>query len=66
MYLLLGSSHMETNDYEGAVQSFERARAQMRPCVGPHLSAISLVSVLLTVSQHMVNSASLTDIRMEI
>ncbi|KAF8556447.1 hypothetical protein OG21DRAFT_1459308 [Imleria badia] len=44
MYLLLGSSHMETKDYERGMQSLERARAQMRNCVGPPLMSISLIS----------------------
>ena len=44
MYLLLGNSHMEHSDYEGAVRSLERAQAPVRNCVGPRLFVISLVS----------------------
>ena len=49
MYLLLGNSHMESNDYKGAIHWFERAQAQMRYYAGPRLSAISLVSFLPTI-----------------
>ncbi|KAF8546673.1 hypothetical protein OG21DRAFT_1578032 [Imleria badia] len=38
----LRNSQMETSDHKGAIQSFERARSQMRSSVRPHLSAISL------------------------
>ncbi|KAF8547212.1 hypothetical protein OG21DRAFT_1472561 [Imleria badia] len=44
MCLLLGNSYMERRDYEGAIQSFKRARAQMRNYVGPLLIFISLIS----------------------
>ncbi|KAF8555612.1 hypothetical protein OG21DRAFT_1483751 [Imleria badia] len=44
MYLLLGNPCMENGDYNGAIQSFERAQSQMRYYVGPELSTISLVS----------------------
>jgi hypothetical protein len=49
MYLLLGGTQMGTSDYDGAIQSFERARAKTRSCVAPDLSAISLVSFLPTI-----------------
>ncbi|KAF8129771.1 hypothetical protein EV363DRAFT_1336453 [Boletus edulis] len=44
MYLLLGSSQMERGDYERAIHSFERARAQMPDDVGQTLFAISLIT----------------------
>ena len=43
-YLLLGNSRMESCDYEGAIRSFGRARAQMQPHASPALSVVSLVS----------------------
>jgi hypothetical protein len=51
MHLLLGNSRMESRDYEGAIQLFERARAQMRPHMIPALSVVSLVSFLMAVLQ---------------
>ena len=47
MYLLVGNSRMESNDYEGAVESFGHARAQLRDHTSGSLSMISLVSVLM-------------------
>ncbi|KAF8552314.1 WD40 repeat-like protein [Imleria badia] len=44
MYLLIGNVQLENINYEGAIQSFERARSQMRSCVGTDLPAISLIS----------------------
>ncbi|KAH0838774.1 hypothetical protein J3R83DRAFT_7149 [Lanmaoa asiatica] len=44
MYLLLGNSQMESGDYEGAIQSFLRARAHPRDHTGRLLLMISLVS----------------------
>lgn len=44
MYLCIGNSQMESSDYEGAIYSFERARARMRYRVRFGLVAISLVS----------------------
>ena len=44
MYLLLGDSHMESGDYDGAIQSFEHARAQLRPYPNESLFVVSLVS----------------------
>lgn len=44
MYLSLGSSHMASDDYEHAVQSFEHARAQL----GDRTSSPPLVVSLVT------------------
>ena len=44
MHLLLGNLYMENNDYEGAIQSFERARVQIRQHGDGPLCVISLVS----------------------
>ena len=44
---------MESRDYEGAIRSFERARAQMRPDAGPTLSVVSLVSLLTAILQRI-------------
>lgn len=67
MYLLLGNSHMESHDYERAVQSFERARTQMKFYVGPPLFSISLVSFLPTISHHVEQwTSSLIDIWVEV
>ena len=46
MHLLVGNSCMECSDYEGAIQSFERAQAQMRHYTSRALFVISLVSFL--------------------
>ena len=43
MHLLLGISRTDSGNYEGAVRSFERARAQLRPHTSRALSVISLV-----------------------
>ena len=51
MYLLLGNSRMESRDYEGAILSFERTRAQMRPHASRALSVVSLVSSLMAILQ---------------
>ena len=51
MYLLLGNSRMESRDYEGAIRSFERARAQMQPHPSRGLSVVSLVSFLIYCSE---------------
>jgi hypothetical protein len=53
MYLLLGNAHMERSDYEGAVQSFEHARAQIRHDEGRPLSVVSLVSFPMPVLQRI-------------
>ena len=58
MYLLLGNSHMDSSDYEGAIHLFERAQAQMRHYEDQSLLAISLVSFLMV---HCNVSKSLTD-----
>ncbi|KAF8435996.1 hypothetical protein L210DRAFT_3549787 [Boletus edulis BED1] len=44
MYLLLGNSQMECGDHDGAIQSFERARAQKRDYLRLPLFAISLIT----------------------
>ena len=44
---------MERSDYEGAIQSFERAQAQMRTYVGHPLLVVSLVSFLMCVLQQI-------------
>ncbi|KAF8123583.1 hypothetical protein EV363DRAFT_1356190, partial [Boletus edulis] len=44
MYLLLGNSQMECGDYERAIHSFERARAQMPDDIGQPLFVISLIT----------------------
>ena len=51
MYFLLGSSHMERSDYESAIQSFERAQAQMRHYEGRSLLVVSLVGLPMGVLQ---------------
>ena len=61
MYLLLGNAHMERSDYEGAVQLFEHAQAQMRHYGGPPLLVVSLVSFLMGILQVCNVSKSLTD-----
>ena len=53
MYLLLGESHIERSDYEGAIQSFEHARAQTRHYEGLPLLVVSLVSFLMGVLQRI-------------
>ena len=49
MYLLVGNSHMEHNNYEGAIQSFERARASLRHHTSRLVSVVSLVSFLTAI-----------------
>ena len=67
MYLLLGNSRMENRDYEGAIQSFQRARAQMRPHPSRILSVVSLVISLMAILQCTETTYRLlTDIWMEI
>jgi hypothetical protein len=51
MYLLLGNLQMEHSDYEGAIQSFERALAQIRPHASQGLSVVSLVGSLMVILQ---------------
>jgi len=52
MYLLLGNSNMECSDYEGAIQSFERARIEMGCHTTRPLLVASLVSFLMAISQY--------------
>lgn len=47
MFLLLGDSHMENSNYEGAIRLFERAQIQSRYHGSLPLSVISLVSFVL-------------------
>ena len=49
MHLLLGISHMESNNYVGAIQLFEHARAQLRDYTSRALLVISLVSFLTAI-----------------
>ncbi|KAF8555002.1 hypothetical protein OG21DRAFT_1603126 [Imleria badia] len=44
MYLLLGNLQMESSNYEGAIQSFEHAHAQMRHHTSRPLLFVSLIS----------------------
>ena len=53
MYLLLGNSQMEANNYKGAIQSFERAKAQMRHHTSRPLFMVSLVSFLMATLQRI-------------
>ena len=57
---------MERSNYEGAMQSFERAQAQMRHDKRRSLLVVSLVSFPMGVLQRIENSPTLTDIGMEI
>lgn len=47
MDLHLGNLLMEGGDHNGAIQSFERARTQMRSHTSQELSVVSLVSLLI-------------------
>jgi hypothetical protein len=53
MHLLLGNSRMESRDYEGAIRSFERARAKMRPHASRGLLVVSLVSLPTAILQRI-------------
>ena len=66
MYLLLGNFQMERSDYEGALQSFEHARARVRHDEGRSLLVVSLVSPLIGVLQRIEIAHRLIDIWMEI
>ncbi|KAF8551263.1 YVTN repeat-like/Quino protein amine dehydrogenase [Imleria badia] len=44
MYLLVGKLRMESRHYEGAIRSFERARAQMRAHTTQEFLVISLIT----------------------
>jgi hypothetical protein len=57
---------MDRSNYEGAIESFEHARAQMRHDGGRLLLVISLVSFLMGVLQCIEGAHPLTDIRMEV
>ena len=50
---------MESRDYEGAIRSFESARAQMRPHPSRGLSMVSLVSFLMALVQRIENPHNL-------
>ena len=49
MYFLLGNSHMDRRDHEGAIQYFERARTQMRHHTSRTLFVVSLVGLLTAI-----------------
>jgi len=66
MHVLLENLRVEHSDYEGAVKSFERARAQMRNHRSRLLFVILLVSFLTAVFRRIEIALSLTDIWMEI
>lgn len=51
MHLSLGDLHVESSDYESAIQSFERARTQMRHHRSRPLLVVSLVRFLTALSQ---------------
>ena len=59
MYFLLGNSCMESGDYEGAIQLFERARVHTRYRTGEGLSMISLVSCLMAILLHIETARNL-------
>jgi hypothetical protein len=67
MYLLVGNTHMEGSNYEGAIQSFERAQAPIQHHTSRTLLAVSLVSFLTAIIAMYRNyPPSLSDIWMEI
>jgi hypothetical protein len=49
MHFLLGNSRMESGDYNGAIQLFERARAQALYHPSQALLVVSLVSDLVDI-----------------
>ena len=53
MHFLLGNSRVENNDYESAIQLFERARGQLRDHTSRALTVISLVSFPTNISQRL-------------
>jgi hypothetical protein len=57
---------MERSNYEGAIESFKHARAQMRHYGDRLLVVISLVSFLMGVLQCIESAHRLTAVRMEI
>lgn len=48
MYFLFGYSRLEHKDYEGAIQSFERALTQTRRYPSRRLWTVSLVGAIIT------------------
>lgn len=67
MYLLLGTSHMEHANYEGAIRLFESAQARLQPHQSQSLLVISLASFSTGVAQSTETvRVFLVDIRMEI
>jgi hypothetical protein len=50
---------MESGDYKGAIQLFERARAQMRPHASRRLSVVSLVRFLMVMLQRVETARNL-------
>ena len=59
MYLLLGNLRIESCDYEGVIQLFKHAQAQMQPHLGQGLSMVSLVSFLMAIFQHIKTAPNL-------
>lgn len=57
---------MEKNDYVGAIQSFGRARAQMRHYGGQPLFVVSLVNFLMGVLQPIEFAHHRVDIWLEV
>ena len=57
---------MESSDYEGAIESFGHARAQLRQHTSRALVIISLVNFITRITQCIELIPFLTDIRMEI
>ena len=53
MYLLLGNLRLESGDYKGSIQLFERARARARYYTSRALSVVSLVSFLMAILERM-------------
>jgi hypothetical protein len=53
MHLLHGNSRVENGNHDGAIRSFKRARAQLRPHTSRALSMISLVSFLVATLQRI-------------
>ena len=68
MYLLLGNTHMESSDYESAIDLLERARARTQHCQNRLPLVVSLVISPLSVQCDVSKSLTLllTDVGMEI
>ena len=49
MYFLVGNSHMESRNYAGAIESFERAQAQIRHHTSRPPLVVSLVGFLAAI-----------------